>query len=501
MSAKETPIAVFRADAAPAIGAGHVMRCLTLANALREQGWHCAFACNREARETAPALAGSGFDILDCEATADPVKLTEGWPGGCDQLVVDHYGLDAGLEAACRGWSRHILVIDDLGDRRHDCDLLVDPTPDRSPGEYDPRVPETCGVLTGPDYAFVRPAFAMQNEKKPEPGPDIKRIFVGLGATDPDNATVRILAGLETVGAEIDVVLGAGAQNLDSVQRKVDLFGGRARLHTDLGPDELAHLMGQADLTIGAGGSSAWERCASGLPSLIVVIVENQRAVADSLARHGAGIVLGDLETLAPRDVAAAVKGLEDEPVRLLQMSKSAAALCDGLGAERVAAMIAGKNPGNKSRIALRAVARADSDTLLAWQQAPGARRYAHNPAPPSTEEHRAWFQAQRTGPDSRLFIITCDGSPAGIIRLDQGEPSNSLVVSILVAGEFQKYGIGLSALSMAHGMWPAATFLASVLPGNEASHRLFRTAGYAPEDGPYYNYVRRSHDGSEQRA
>ncbi|MDP6781891.1 MAG: GNAT family N-acetyltransferase, partial [Alphaproteobacteria bacterium] len=155
----------------------------------------------------------------------------------------------------------------------------------------------------------------------------------------------------------------------------------------------------------------------------------------------------------------------------------------------------------NKARISLRAAARTDSDTLLAWQQAPGVRRYAHNPEPPSAEEHRAWFLAQRCAPDSRLFIITYDESPAGMIRLDQGESSNSLVVSILVAEKYQKYGVGVSALSMAHGMWPAATFLASVLPGNEASHRLFRTAGYAPEDGLHYNYARRPHDGSEQRA
>ena len=160
------PLAVFRADATPQIGAGHVMRCLALAERLQEDGWDTAIAIGRDGGDAMPAFATERLDIvtLDVAAKDEVVAMAAQWPGGCNLLVVDHYGRGAEFEHACRPWAAKILAFDDLLDRTHDSDFLVDPAPGRGGDDYAQSVPDNCLRLFGPAYMPLRSGFARARE-------------------------------------------------------------------------------------------------------------------------------------------------------------------------------------------------------------------------------------------------------------------------------------------------------------------------------------------------
>jgi len=337
-----TKTAVFRADASPEIGGGHIVRCLALADALAERGWRCGFAVGARSLETVPALgrAGHAVQILDMEEAGEPLALADHWPEAADWLIVDHYGRDAALESACRPWARNILVIDDLADRDHDCDILLDQTLGRQAADYVDRVAKDCRLLLGPDYALLRPAFSAQRAAalaRREKGGGIRRILVSMGASDPHSVTPVVLEGIARSGseAEIDVVLGAAAPALAEVQGLTRRMPQTARLHIDA--QNMAELMAEADLAIGAGGTTCWERCCLGLPSLLLVLAENQEAITAALVRAGAARRVGN-GTTAPdaESVAAATRAFADDEIGQRQSALMARQLVDGRGVERV---------------------------------------------------------------------------------------------------------------------------------------------------------------------
>lgn len=337
------PFAVFRVDAGPATGGGHAMRCLTLAEALAARGCICAFACNTGAVQTIPALAASRYEVweLTDDDVASPAALRRRWPAGAGLLTVDHYGLDAAYESACRPWAARILVIDDLASRDHDADLLLDQTLGRSDADYRGRVPPACRLMLGTDYALLRPQFAgaradvlcNRRERKA-----LEQVLVSLGATDPDNVTGLVLTAIQTsrLPLNVDVILGAGSPNHAAVRTRLKALLPAGTLHINPDVKAMIALMRQADMAIGAGGISAWERCCLGLPSIVLVLADNQRDNASALAAAGAAEIVVATGTQLP-DV---LNALRRNPERLLAMSLDAGRLCDGQGAHRVAEIL-----------------------------------------------------------------------------------------------------------------------------------------------------------------
>lgn len=325
------PEALFRADAAPGLGGGHVMRCLALAAVLVETGWTCRFLVGAKTLATVPALARAGHIVHEGE---------ESWraaPDAADLLVVDHYRLDVDYEGGWRGRVSLILAIDDLADRRHDCDLLLDPTAGRAAADYDELVPPGCRLLLGPDYALLRPGFALRRREalvRRGAGP-VGRILIAPGATDPTDLATALIDAAETLPmVAIDVAIGNAAPHLPRLRERA-AASPRLSLHVDT--QDMAGLMVAADLCLGAGGGTSWERCCLGLPTLLAVIADNQRLVARGLVAAGA------VETVAANDaaaLAAALRRLAEDGARRQEMSAAAASLCDGEGAGRVAALL-----------------------------------------------------------------------------------------------------------------------------------------------------------------
>jgi UDP-2,4-diacetamido-2,4,6-trideoxy-beta-L-altropyranose hydrolase len=466
---------------------------------LRSNGWRCEFAVRPETIAVCHDLTERRFEVFVTEDHTVEIMAAR-WPDGCDLLVIDDYTVWAEDETPLRSWTRKLLVIDDLAERQHDGDLLLDPTLGRVPKAYDGLTPEHCAIFHGPCYALLRPEFSAVRCLE-EAVRDANQVLVMLGATDPDNATAKVLAALRGTGFAIDVVLGAGAPHLEAVRVLAADMEERVTLHVGVGAAAISNLMTRATLAIGAAGSGAWERCALGLPSLLVVIAENQQLVASSLSTRGAALSLGNINSIDGETIASAVCDLMEAPDQRANISETARVICDARGAARLAIHLTGANDSLGMSVTLRPPARLDCDTILGWQREPSARRHFHNPFPPSEEEHRVWFERQWESEDASLLIIEVDGEAAGILRLDPvcpDKPTLHLLVSILVASSWRGRGVAKVALDTAHRLWPEATFVASVKAENDASHRLFRAAGYIPRDGEI-NYSRLSELRSEE--
>jgi UDP-2,4-diacetamido-2,4,6-trideoxy-beta-L-altropyranose hydrolase len=331
---------VFRCDASPSIGSGHIMRCMALASIFANTGWQVAFAVAGETVSSVAALRQSAIErvVLDDGAESEPGELARHWPAGADLLVVDHYGRDAVFERACRPWAKRIAVIDDLADRPHDADLLVDAGA-LSPDAYRSRVAESCEVLTGPQFAIVAPAFARARTAAlaRRDGRPVERVLVSFGQIDPGNVTAQALAALQAVefDGEIDVVIGHTAQHLVQLRAQVERG---VHLHVDAA--NMPELMSAADLAIGAGGVTAWERCCLGLPSILMAVAENQRGIVSRVASAGAGIDASPAAGVTESRTASALRRLLADGTQRAAMARAAAALVDGRGCDRVLARL-----------------------------------------------------------------------------------------------------------------------------------------------------------------
>lgn len=352
----------FRVDASVQIGTGHVMRCLALAAALKRAGARCHFVC-RHAPDHLREMIGSwghGLDLLDSARFEDPGELPySAWLQTSqaidaeqslralsgrrwDWLVVDHYALDARWESALRNAAAGVLVIDDLADRQHQCTVLLDQNiyPDMDT-RYLKMVPSHCQLLLGPRHALLREEFSRLHESvRVRQGP-VRRIMVLMGGVDADNQTekaIQAIVRLQGRSFEVDVVAGMQHPAREKLASLCTRHGFRYHLQT---PD-VAGLMAAADVSIGAAGSSSWERCCLGLPTICIALSAHQVAMAEGLQARGAVLNLGDAANASVADLARALASLVDRPERLASLSTAASALVDGKGADRVCQRLLG---------------------------------------------------------------------------------------------------------------------------------------------------------------
>lgn len=483
---------VFRADASREMGSGHIMRCLTLADSLAAMGARCSFAVSPGSQETVPALAEAGYDLIKLEVAAadEAEELRQHRPHGVDWLVVDHYGRDRTFEAACRPWARGIMVLDDLADRSHDCDLLLDQTLGRTTGDYGGLLPPACRKLMGTRYALLRPEFRKLRQGRSRPAASSRsplRLLVTLGGTDPDNLTgVCIDAiGRSGIRANVDVVASQGFSSLPELRRRIESLAGHT-LHVS--PASMGNLMASADLAIGAAGTTSWERCCLGLPTVMLVLADNQRENAKQLSAVGAAAVVDDQDGGLAEAISAQLRQLDRDRAALQDMSLKASAVCDGQGALRARlSFLPRQTTKDGSGVLLRLAEAEDEATLLRWQQQPSIRALARNPKIPTEAEHRVWFAARMTSETSFITMIEHGDEVAGMLRLDRLEPADKhevLEVSIVVDDGHRGLGVGLAALKQIRAWMPEVEFRAETLPNNHPSIALFRAAGYRALEG-----------------
>jgi UDP-2,4-diacetamido-2,4,6-trideoxy-beta-L-altropyranose hydrolase len=312
------PRVVFLPDYGPTVGGGHVMRSLTLAGALAERGARCAFAVSDETAARVRTFAEQPVDLW-------PIDPSQ-WPETPAVAVLDNYAATAADEQALAALGARVMALDDIG-RVHDCDLILDPGLGRTAADY--RGP--ARVLAGPAYALVRPEFT-----RVKPDRRGGRILVSLGLTDVGGITAQVLARvILSIGwTAIDVVLGAGAESVEYV-REAAAHDPRVTLHIDT--HDMAGLTARADMAIGAGGSSVWERACLALPTLLVVLADNQAPMAARLQAAGACLTFDARTPSADSLFDEALATLLHDAALRDRLGAASQTLCDGQGAARVA--------------------------------------------------------------------------------------------------------------------------------------------------------------------
>jgi UDP-2,4-diacetamido-2,4,6-trideoxy-beta-L-altropyranose hydrolase len=326
------PLAFFRCDASCTIGGGHLSRCLALAEALAAAGWRVAFAVGPDTAAMMPTVAD--FPLLKLSGTSknEPTAMRAYYPDGVDLLVVDHYQRGVDFEKACRGWARQILVMDDATGRRHDCDFLLDAA---AHGRvYHGMVPVQAQLLLGPTYALVRRSFSARRTEslRRRDGRAVTNILVSFGAADPLNLTATTLDVLDPFADDISIMvaLSSRAAHVNEVRRKLH---GRMQLKLDA---DMAVLMSEADLAVGAAGTSSYERAVLGLPSVAVIVAVNQRNLAQLIGSVGAALIIDGINSRLRTHIESSVRAVMDSDEKRFQMAQAAASLIDGRASERV---------------------------------------------------------------------------------------------------------------------------------------------------------------------
>lgn len=473
------------------------MRCLTLADTLTEEGWQCHFATNAEAAGVVPALSRSGHrqTVMTGPPEDEAAEIRNLRPKGVGLLVIDHYHRDEALERPLRDWAERILVIDDLADRCHDCDWLLDQTFRRDPAHYRNFIPPSARPLTGSAYALVRPLFQELREQalahRHARGGRVERLLVMAGIADPSNLIGTALEAIARaeVSVAVDVVVGSAAPNLASNRALGRSLGLEVVFHYDC--EDVASLMAGADLAVSAGGSTTWECCTLGLPMVLIQVADNQRMIVEGLAEHGAARAMGDREDTGAGELAAVLGELFEDHGRVLEMGRRAAAVCDGRGRRRVLLWTDPEPVRNGRPLTLRPITRDDASVVLAWQRYSETRRHFRDPNPPTDEEHARWVERAVEANSKLIEIIECDGAAAGLLQLSRieqdGTRPHGFEVSILVAPEFRRRGIARAALRAARRLIVEAPLVAYVKKENQASRALFRGLGYIPAGSDWF--------------
>jgi UDP-2,4-diacetamido-2,4,6-trideoxy-beta-L-altropyranose hydrolase len=320
-----------RADASLEIGVGHVMRCLTLARSLQNDHHDVVFLCKSLPEHLQSQIRSFGFTLhlLSSLSTHEPLKILKN-QNGFDWLVVDHYSLGERWEKTMRQGARNIMVIDDLADRKHDCDLLLDQNlwPDaatRYTGLIDPE----CRRLIGPQYALIREEFVNVADSRQRDGV-VQKGLVFLGGGDTHKQVIKILEGMQLLNRpdiQWDVVIGMQDPSLTETKETVSKFSNVA-LYTRF--VNMAALMERADVAIASGGTTTWERCILGLPAFTVIMAENQKALTESLDAASATINLGWCADLTPKGIAGRLKTVLAEPAWLKTLGDNARGIMGG---------------------------------------------------------------------------------------------------------------------------------------------------------------------------
>ena len=489
-----------RTDASLRIGSGHLMRCRTLAEELKLRGADVHFVCRSHSGNlnellqdtfTVHELSPPSMDTHNAadedyaawlgvrqeEDAADTIAALQGWRP--DWLVVDHYSLDKTWENVLRPYAGRIMVIDDLANRVHDCDLLLDQNfyTDMDT-RYTNLVPCSCQLLLGPKHALLRPEFREARKNLRIRDGKVQQIFVFFGGADPTNETAKVIQALKTLELEciVDVVVGASNPNKEGIKQEC-IESARFKYHEQI--DNIAELMAKADLAIGAGGTTTWERCCLGLPTLTVAIATNQKALI-----HALKIRFALVEVPKLLDYTGIVRSffelIQYNEILLTEVQRNCLSLCDGAGSQCIADRLLPK------KVDVRTPTLDDAYPIYKWRNDKRIREISLNKEKISFEKHLQWFKVAITKNDCIILLAEVESNPIGVIRFDLH--NTSAEISIFINPDYIGQGFGRVIYLQAESYLKAnrsgsnteiKQIKARVLADNIRSESFFSDLGY----------------------
>jgi len=489
----------FRVDASTQIGTGHVMRCLALAEALHQRGVNICFVSRHMPEFLQKIIENLGYLFrrisvatnetfygslshshwLGTSQHADAAETLACLSGRIwDWLIVDHYALDSQWESELRKCSERIMVIDDIADRAHDCDVLLDQNfyfdmHDR----YQGKVLPTCQLLLGPAYALLKPDFEKLRDGTRVRDGLVKRILISFGGVDIKNHTslaIRALKSIKSNEFHVDVVIGNQHPKLKEIEVNCAALGFSCHVQTI----QMAKLMALSDIAIGSGGIATWERCCLGLPTLAICSAENQREQIKDAALKGLVFLPNEFE----QNETSLAKNIEDminnEAFRTL-ISKNGMRCVDGRGVMRVMKKL------GISRIKMRRATLEDEYKIFEWRNHELIRAVSRCNSLITWNEHQDWIRSVLNNPNRILLIGVLEGLDVGVIRYDFN--GNEAEISIYLAPTMMMKGYGGELLQAAE-QWlilnrpDILSISAYVLGHNPKSTKLFTSAEYYAE-------------------
>ena len=480
---------LIRADASIAIGTGHAMRCLALAQAWQDAGGCVTFAMAETTTAMKDRLLAEGCEVIaiQCEPGSDEdsqqtSKLAR--ERRAQWIVVDGYRFSGRYQDVLRADGYRILFLDDYGHAEtYPSDFVLNQNVGADPSLYERRGADTR-LLLGARYALLRREFSVWRTWRRDTAEKGRRVLVMMGGSDPENLTARVMAAANHAQVEdltLTVVLGGSNPHGEKLERIAAESGAKVELLRD--PANLAELMAGADMAISAAGSTCWELCLMGVPALLIDVADNQKALAEELQRRECAIHLGD-RTVPEKRITEALGSLADSQRLRKSLAARARELVDGHGARRVVATVR-----QRRCVWLRLASVEDRRLLWEWANDPEVRAASFTSDVIPWETHAAWF-------DNKIAEMELGGSrqsqiwigedeeeaPAGQIRFDR-RSDGGWDVGVSVARAMR--GRGLAAEMIAQGVrklrleHPGAVVHAFIRVSNPASQKAFERAGF----------------------
>ena len=512
---------IIRADASHTIGTGHIMRCLTLAHELHDhihenmpEKSAITFICRELSPFLKKKITSSPFELIELKNDKNSTEWNQEWDAEqCKKLLLkrpkvnlliqDHYQLNKPWQILLQPYYHKLLVIDDLANRNHQTSFLLDQTFGRTAQDYKPWINETCHLLTGSQFILLRKEFieliATAKIKRQQTA-KVAHILLSLGGMDPENISEIIINTLikftennrATESLTLTIVMNSAALHLSKIKKIIKAYDW-INIHID--SDNMSGLMLEADIAIGASGTSAWERCSLGLPTLSVQLAENQALVSHNLAKHGAIINLGLGSELTPSKIINKLMLLIEDNVIYQKMSAQSFQCCDGKGASRISTKLLPLHKVSKTKqLELILATMSDCEVIYQWQSNKAVRKYFKQPTPPTWEEHLTWFNNNISASNSMLYVINSYGTAAGVLRLDQQHESE-YTLSILIEPNYQGKGLALLALNQLPILIGNGLFFADIHINNSNSQRVFLKAGFTAMSPTRYCLEVKAHE------
>ncbi|MGY1488091.1 UDP-2,4-diacetamido-2,4,6-trideoxy-beta-L-altropyranose hydrolase [Methylobacillus pratensis] len=437
----------FRVDASVQIGTGHFMRCLTLARELLKQGAEITFICRHSLPALTKLLEQDGINFKQLPASPTPFANTSDiyadWLGTTqlidaeasiaalsdmkvDWLIVDHYALDHTWEEKLKPHTDKVMVIDDLANRKHQCDLLLDQNYYHDGANpYHGLIPQACQLLLGPRYALLRPEFRQLRSQVRLRDNQVQRILIFFGGVDANDYTSKAIDAISTIEHQtfaVDVVIGDQHPNKENIIQACHQVGYQCHIHTT----KMAELIAQSDLCIGAGGSATWERCALGLPTITICVADNQRVLCQNAAQAGL-IYLPEWDSQQlTKEIKVHVEAVLKNPFLRKEISQKSIQWIDVHGVERVISYL------STLELTLKVANADDMRSIFEWRNHPEIRAISRNQRAIDWDKHQAWYTCMLSSNKIKLLIAYMDQSEIGVVRFDLGELSAEISIYLI---------------------------------------------------------------------